>query len=146
MIISSNYAARPLSGLQIVPPALVGVARAAFAAQGINPAAVSNSGEIDAAALIALAFDTIEIRTNIVQPLIISLKGTGARDPVAEATLRRVQPAVIIRGRAGRFEVAPYGMPGTPDPGILTSAGTQIGVGAVAALLGLAAVGYMLLK
>lgn len=105
---------------------------------------MSDTGDIDAAALVALAFDTIEIRSRAAPPLVINLK--GASDPAADALLRKVQPAVILSGRAGRFQVAPYGMPsGGIDPTILV-AGQQLGIGAVAAFLGLAAVGYMLLK
>ena len=142
-MITHDFAGPHLAGLQIVPPALVWAARSALAAQGVDSNVISGSGEIDAAALIALAFDKIEIRSRAAPPLVISLKG-GTPDPATQALLQRVQPAVILSGRAGRFEIAPYGNPSGIDPSI-SAAGTQLGIGIGAALLGLFAIGYIVL-
>lgn len=122
------------SGLQIVPAPLVPVVRGLLASQGVtNPGAVTDSGELDPMALIALGFDRVEIRTALSPPVVINLGGPS--DPQTEATLKRVQPAIMFSGRAGKAEIAPYGVPLAIDPDI-KNAGVSIGLGLGAALLG----------
>jgi hypothetical protein len=129
-------------GLQLVPPALVGVARALFVSQGLSAAAVSDAGEIDAAAFIPLAFDTVEVQTRLGPPVKFRLDGQPTQ---GDDLLKTVQPALIFTGRAGRAEIAPYGFPNTII-GAITTAGPLIGFGIGAGLLGIMLMGAAVLR
>lgn len=128
----------PFAGLQLVPPVLVGAVRQLLQAQGIDPKAISDTGEVDSQALIALAFDRIEIRSRLAPPIVIDLKTPP--DAKTQAYLREIQPALVMTGKAGRAEVAPYGMPHGITPG-LAIAGKQLGWGLGAVALGLVFLG-----
>lgn len=132
-----------LNGLQIVPPALVGIARMAFQSQGIPPGAVSDDGTIDPQALIALAFDTIEIRTRLTPPIRINLKDLSP-NPEMQRLLNQVQPAVKLTGRAGTYTFAPQGIPDGIAAEQIKSTGTSLGLGIGAALLGVLVLGGVL--
>lgn len=123
-----------MNGLQLVPPALVGLARPLLQSQGIDPNALSSSGEIDPMALLTMAFDKVEIRTALTPPVVIDL--LKPTDPKTRAQLSLVQPAIIFTGRAGRAAIAPYGVPSGISPRV-KQMGIALGVGVGAALLGL---------
>lgn len=89
--------------------------------------------EFNPAALIALGFRTIEVRTAFSPPVVIDL--LAPNDPATEKLLREVQPAVIIAGNLGRFEIAPYGVPSGISPWVKDAA-VSIGIGLGAGLLG----------
>lgn len=125
---------QPFNGFKLVPPVLVPAVRSMFASQGIDGSAVSNTGEIDPMALLALGFDRLEVRTAFSPPIVIDLKGPPS--PEARAAGERIKPTVIFSGRAGRAEIAPYGVPSGISPEV-KQAGVSIGLGLGAALLGI---------
>ncbi len=131
-MIVANY-----GSIQLVPAPLVAAVKAALKAQGLDPDAITSSGAIDPQGLFSSAFETVEIRSNLTPPLEFSLRGPS--NPTVQALLNQVQPTVILKGKAGRFVIAPKGeSSGTKD---LTKAGTSIGLGIGAGLLGLLLVG-----
>lgn len=103
-------------------------------------------GAIDTSALpqtlFGVAFDTVELRTRLAPP--VRFKINGPSDPATMAMLRRIQPAIIFTGNAGRYEIAPVGSPEGIDPAV-ESAGPLIGFGIGAALLGVLFIGKSLL-
>jgi hypothetical protein len=121
-------------GVRLVPPALVGAARALLQAQGIDPNVLSASGEVDAGALIALGFDTVELRTAMTPPLRINLKEPS--DPETSALLNQIRPTIIFSGRAGRYELAPYGQT-SGAAGVVGTSQKNLLFGVGAAVLGL---------
>lgn len=100
--------------ITVVPRIAVPAARLALQQQGINPTVLKDDGTMSATDMFSLAFDTIEIKTAFTPPVVIKLNEPS--DPATQALLNRVRPTLIIRGRAGRVEVAPYGVAGTEDP------------------------------
>lgn len=88
-------------------------------------------------------FNRIEIRTAATPPVVIDL--TSPSDPETQALLREVQPAVIFSGPAGRFEIAPYGMPSGYSSALLT-AGAGAGGGILLGAVGLGLFAYALGK
>jgi hypothetical protein len=129
-----SYGHSRFSGLQIVPQSLVPIARATFASQGINGAAVSDTGEVDPQALIALAFDKMEIRTAYTPTIVMDLKAPP--DPETAILLNDVKPHITLWGRAGKVEIAPYGME-IPEPAGQWTNATKLVIGAVAGVIGL---------
>ena len=140
----SQYDAAKLSSygsfgaIPLLPSALAIAARAALGSQGYNPNIISPSGEIDPQALLALAYDRIELRTSLFDKLVINLNSPS--DPATQAMMNRIQPSITFVGRAGRFEIAPYGVATGIDRDVGTW-GWKIGAGIGAALLGLLLVG-----
>jgi hypothetical protein len=126
---SSRY-----DGLQIVPQSLVPVVRGVFASQGIGPGAVSDTGELDPQALIALAYDKIELRTAYTPTLVMDLKAPP--DPETARLLNDIRPHITFVGRAGRYELAPYGIE-VPDSGGWSNV-TKLLIGVGAGVIGLA--------
>jgi len=105
MIVKSDYA-----GFRLVPSSVVPIVRGAFMSQGIDGSMISDSGDVEPQALIALLFDTIEVRTRLTPSLVIDLK----RAPVegGDRLLKEIiQPELIFRGNAGEFKLNPYGEP-----------------------------------
>lgn len=142
MLFHSMGAARgsPFGGLQVVPPSLVGAARALLQAQGVSPYAISDAGELDGATLVSAGFDRVEIRTRFTPTVAIDLRSPP--DPENERLLREVQPSVVLTGRAGRAVIAPYGLAGEGiGAKFFKSSATQVGVGIAAALVGLVLIG-----
>ena len=83
-----------LAGIQIVPPALVGPIRSFFTSRGIQASAVSDSGEIDPQALLALAYKGVEIRSRLfADPIFYDFRKTDS-NPQTQAALKLAQPAV----------------------------------------------------
>jgi len=110
---------------------LVGSVRQILAGQGVDPSILSDSGSIDGANLLSIAFDQVEIRTAATPTVKFSL--AGPTDPQTDALLRELQPAVILTGRAGTAKISPYGVPGGVSD-VFKSAGVQIGIGALLAI------------
>lgn len=135
-----GYGESRFSGVQIVPPSLVSVARGLFATQGIGADAVNDSGEIDPQALIALAFDKMLIQTAVTPDIEVDLK--AAPDPSTAALLNEFKPRITLYGRAGKVEIAPYGM----DMGSTGwPSGLKIGLGVAVGFLGVLILGKALL-
>lgn len=99
-----------MGGLQLAPQALVPSIRALFQAQGIDGSAVDDQGNIDPQALLALAFDQVEIKTNATPTMTMNLKGPS--DPTTQALLNQLQPTLVFSGPAGRAVLAPQGAAG----------------------------------
>jgi hypothetical protein len=130
-----------LNGLQILPPALVMPARLALQAQGIDGRMITDSGDVDPQALVAMAWDTVEVKTSVSPPVVVDLRRSG--DGQASALVRELQPVVTLNGRAGRVVIAPAGEPSGLKN--LQPAAVQAGLGIGLGLLGLLIVGKSLL-
>lgn len=93
-----------------LPSSLVSPLRSALSSQGFPAASVTDSGEIDPAALLSGAFSKVTVRTRLMPP--ISL------DPVQTVTgptgfwTKLAQPAITVEGRFGKSTYAPAGDPG----------------------------------
>lgn len=127
----------------IIPPALVPTARAYLASQGITQSAVTDAGDVDPQAIIALVYDSVEFRSRLFPAGKVSynLKDTTS-SPQTRALLKFVQPAVILRSAklGDRVLFAPAGVPTEVAPEI-SKAATNIGIGVGAAALGLVVLG-----
>lgn len=133
------------AGVKLLPPALVPIARSLLQSQGIDARAVSDSGEIDPQALVALAFDKVEIRTAYTKPIMVDLKGPP--DPETARLLADIRPQIKLSGRAGEAEIAPYGQKAAGEssgfPSLNTPTG-RIALGIGAGAIGLLFVGALL--
>lgn len=99
---------RNFRGLQLVPSQVVPVARAAFVSQGIDGSAVSDTGEVDPQALLALAWDKVLIQTSVTPDMVIDLKAPP--DPETAKMMNEFQPRITLMGRVGNAVIAPYGI------------------------------------
>lgn len=134
-------------GAPIVPPVLVPAVRAYFSSRGITPSAVSDNGEIDPQAFLALVYAGVEIRSRLFEdPLFYDFRNT-APNPKTQAALRFAQPAVLLRRVDGGYDtlLAPYGLPTDVAPQV-RSAGSSIGIGIGAGVLGLLLVGAIVFR
>lgn len=109
----------------------------------MRTAVIRQMGEIDATALLALGFRTIEVRTAFTPPVVIDLQGPS--DPQTQALLKEVQPAIILSGNLGRHEIAPYGIPSGLSPRVKDAA-VSIGLGLGAGFLGLMLAGAVIFR
>lgn len=128
---SLGFSRRGFSGLQIIPPLLINPARAALIAQGVDPKMISDSGELDPQALVAIAFNKVEISTTATPTITIDLSKTG--EGQASAAVRALRPTVVLSGRAGRVVIAPAGET-AGNPAAL-QAGLGVGLGLVGLLI-----------
>lgn len=119
---------------------MVSVARSLFATQGIAPESVSDSGEIDPQALIALAFDRMSIETSVTPTIDIDLKAPP--DPSTASLLNEFKPRVTLYGRGGRVEIAPYGVAAPTGPE--WSPSTKLIIGVAGGFLGVLLLGKAL--
>lgn len=97
--------------------------------------------EINAQALLALAYNRITIYSKLHPPIPIDL--TTPSDGTVSQLVRDYQPAVVISGPAGRITIAPAGMPSGIDPRLKPFAQT-LGWGLGLGLLGVLAIGGVL--
>lgn len=118
-------------------PAIAAAARAALASQGLNPNIITARGELDAQMLLTLAFDQVEVRSTL-GDFTINLNAPSS--PAMQAVIDRIKPTLVFSGRAGRFEIAPYGVATGIDPAV-NQWGPSIGIGIGAAILGLLLIG-----
>jgi len=118
---------------QIVPPFLVGPVRQGLQAQGVPGDVISDSGGIDGANLLTMAFDTVEIRTAATPPIKFSI--SGPPDPDTAALLNEIRPEIILTGRAGTARIDPYGSSGGVVSDTFKIAGVELGIGAVLAAI-----------
>lgn len=126
---------RNFRGLQIVPSQLVPVARAGFVSQGIDGGAVSDTGEVDPQALLALAWDKVLIQTSVTPDLVIDLKGPS--DPETTRMMNEFQPRITLMGRAGNAVIAPYGTIEKEErfpPWLKISLGLGLGIAGIAVI------------
>lgn len=115
----------------LLPPILVGPFRAALQVAGYSPNIVTDEGSVDPGQLVASAYDTIEFRSRIFPSLAFSTASLIGGGPTGGGLAELLKPSVILTGRSGKVEVAPYG---TPDPatglfGFILFAGTLISIG-----------------
>ncbi len=98
--------------MQILPPSLVPIARATIQASGGDPNVFNNNGELNAAGLIALAFNQAEVRTALTPNIRFPISASGQPPSAAvQALLNQIQPSVVFSGPAGEVTIAPYGTP-----------------------------------
>lgn len=120
-----------MANLQL-PPVLVMPFRAALQTAGYSPDIISNDGTLDPGQLVATAYDTIEFRSRIFPSLAFSTAGLlGGKGGPSGGIAELVKPTVILTGRSGRVEVAPFGSP-NPSTGLIgfmLFAGTLISIG-----------------
>lgn len=128
---SIGFFRRGFSGLQIIPPILINPARAALIAQGVDPKMISDSGDLDPQALIAIAFNKVEISTTATPTITIDLSKSGQGS--ASAAVRALKPTVVLSGRAGRVVIAPAGE-SKGSPGVM-AAGLGVGLGLVGLII-----------
>lgn len=105
--------------------------------------ALRNFQAIDAQALLALAYDTVTIKTALTPPIVIDLRESGSGQ--VTQLMKDVQPAVILSGRAGRVVIAPAGEPSGINPNIKPAA-VKAGLGVGAALLGAILIGAAIIS
>ena len=90
---------------------MVPLARGLISAQNGNPWMLNDDGSLNPDGVLALFFDTVEVRTTATPALRFPIGPTGApADPTTDALIRSLKPTVILSGPAGRVEVAPYGV------------------------------------
>lgn len=131
----------------IIPPALVPGVRSYFTSQGITGSAISDSGDIDPQAIIALVYDEVEFRSRLFPPgkVVYNLKDTTPGP--ARALLKFTQPAIILKSKAhgDRVLFAPYGVP-TETASEIKAAAANIGFSVGAVALGLVLGGVALYR
>lgn len=118
-------------------PAIAAAARAALSTQGLNPNIITPQGELDAQMLLTLAFDQVEVRSSLGN---FTINLNSPSSPATQALIDRIKPTLVFSGRAGTFEVAPYGAATGIDPSV-SSWGPSIGIGIGAGILGLLLIG-----
>lgn len=104
-------------------------------------------GDVDVAQLISAFYDRIEVHTRLGPPVTINLKAAGGPpDPATDALLNEIKPALVFRGNAGSFTIAPKGMPDGTISKLVGQFGVAGGIllgGAALLLLGIGfGVGY----
>ncbi len=138
-----GFGSPSLDGIQLVPPFLVGALRGVLQTQGIDPRAVNDAGEIDPAALMALAFSKVEIRSRLHDPITLDMRNMNPEPGVTAQLLQEAQPAVILHLRTGgSFTIAPNGVPTGGISEFFKTAGMDVVLGIGAGLLGLVLFGY----
>jgi MYXO-CTERM domain-containing protein len=91
-----------------LPLYAVPLLRAAFTAEGIDPASVTDAGDIDAGLLAVSLMDTVTIRTNVTPDVTFNVKDTVTGE--ASPATKLLQPTLILDGGAVRHRViAPHG-------------------------------------
>ncbi len=131
-----SFRSSHLGGLQLVPTSLVPTLRTLFQTQGIDPSAVDNNGNVDPQALLALAFDQVEIKTNATPTMTMNLKGPS--DPATQQLLNQLQPTLIFSGPAGRAVIAPQGAAGAAGGDWFSTLTSKAGIGIAAGVVGTA--------
>jgi hypothetical protein len=95
---------------------------------------ITDAGDLDPQALVALAFDKVVIKTTATPDIEIDLRQAGTGK--ISAAVRTFQPTVILSGRAGRVVIAPGGeVIDQPGPSMATIVGGGLVLG-IAAFLG----------
>jgi hypothetical protein len=85
------------------------------------------------AQLLSLGINRVEVRTAFSPPVVID--PNSPPNPATQALLKKVMPAVILSGPAGRVEIAPYGVPSGVSSAVKRY-GWSLGIGLGATLLG----------
>lgn len=100
-------------------------------------------GDIDVASVLAAFYSTVEIRTRLGPPVTINLASAagGAPDPNAGALVKEIQPALVFKGNAGSWTIAPAGMPSGVSK-LVGQFGVAGGILFGGIALGLLALGY----
>ena len=118
-----------------IPVGLIPLLRQALTTQGFPSNAVTDGGDIDPAALLSGAFDTLEFRTNASPPITVKVAdlSSGAQPRTPNPLVKWLQPTVVLTSRAGRSVIAPHGEAGN---GTWTAAALVVGLLGVGFLLG----------
>ena len=138
---AARHAMRGFGDVQLFNPLVAATARAALQSQGLNPNIVTPGGALDPQMLITLAFDSVEVRSTLGN---FTINLNAPSSPAMQAVIDRVKPTLVFRGRAGTFEVAPYGAATGVDPSV-SKWGGAIGIGIGAGIIGLLLLGRALL-
>jgi len=132
--------------IQILPAALVPVARGLISSQGGNPNIITSEGSLDPAGIVGLLFNKAEVRSTLSDPIVFPIVAGGPPpDPTTQAILQQVQPSVVLSGPGGTIPIAPYGVASGVSPEVGRS-GIFLGLGIGAALLGLLFIGGALFR
>ena len=98
--------------MQLIPAQLVPAAQAFIRQQGYDPNIIAYDGSINAAGIVSLAFNKVEVSTAVTPTISFPISASGEPpSPAMQELLNQLQPTVVLSGPAGRIEVAPYGMP-----------------------------------
>ncbi len=111
-----------------LPLYAVPLLRTAFTAQGIDPNAIDDAGEIDGGLLAVSLMDTVTIRTNITPDVTFNVRDTvtGESSPVTKL----LQPTLILDGGAVKHRViAPQGESG--GGGLVFAGVAAVGIAAL---------------
>lgn len=100
-------------------------------------------GDIDVGAILAAFYDRVEIQSRLGPPVTINLKSaaSGTPDPNTSALVKEVQPALVFKGNAGSWTIAPAGMPSGVSK-LVGQFGVAGGILFGGIALGLLALGY----
>lgn len=129
-----NAFAEGYGGVSIIPSVFVNDVRNLLRRQGIDPAIITNSGEIDPSALIALAFDRIEFSTTLTPPMKINLREPADPKSQTGALVKSIKPTLRLYGAAGNIVIAPFGV--AKDVTNIYTMLKIVGLGALMALVG----------
>ena len=92
-----------------IPVALIAPLRAALQAEGFSPMTVTDQGELNAAGLLSAAFDSVEFRTELTPPVVVTMNSLLDGQPPNPLT-SWLKPTVILKGAAGTSTIAPLGV------------------------------------
>lgn len=119
-----------MANLQL-PTLLVIPFRAALQAAGYSPNIITDDGNLDPGQLVATAYDTIEFRSTLLplSPIRTAEFVDGKPSGLGFGAL--LKPAIILTGRNGKVEIAPYGTPDASTAwfGLALIVGGLFGVG-----------------
>lgn len=121
-----------------IPTPLVPTLRAALEASGFPGSTVANDGTINPAGFLAGVYDTVEFRTMLSPPIKFNTRDLLAQGGAPNPFVGFLKPTVILSGPNGQNIIAPVGAAGT--------AGTYVGLFAVAAIFALGFATARLLK
>lgn len=85
-------------------------------------------------------FDKVEIRTAATGSVVIDMLTPS--NPATRELYQKLKPAVILTGRGGRVEIAPAGLPPAHVSDEFVSAGAEIGLAGLAAIVGVGLIAY----
>ncbi len=92
-----------------IPAVFIAPLRLALTSQGFPAETITNDGRINPAGLLAGAYDTIEIRSNVSPPIIIDTREL-LKDGGPNPLMNTIKPTIVLSGASGRNLIAPYGV------------------------------------
>ncbi len=96
--------------MQLIPPALVPSVQAYLVSQGQPANLIDGYGNLDAAGVLGLLYNEVEISTTLTPTLVFPIAAGGhSQGSVMDGLVHELQPTVTFRGPAGSQTIAPYG-------------------------------------